>query len=102
MKKNKDHGLLIASMVAIVAIVGLVMMFSNGTTGAVGFKSFEKRNQLQCYFSDGKMLCADPATGEVMESVGAFDKENADIDAFSPSREQQSRTFGQEEAPDKW
>ncbi len=101
MKKNKDHGLLIASMVAIVAIVGLVMMFSNGTTGAVNFGTWEKRaDQTQCYFSEGKMLCANPVTGEEYESTGTFDKEDGKVDIFQPSGVQGSRTFGKEEAPD--
>ncbi len=54
MKKSKDYGLLIASMVAIVAIVGLVIMFSSGTTGAAGFPASEK---MRCVRMEGEMLC---------------------------------------------
>lgn len=60
MKKGKDYGLLIASMVAIVAIVGLVIMFSSGTTGAAGF---EKKART-CISDKGQMLCFDdPGSG---------------------------------------
>lgn len=52
MKKGKDYGLLIASMVAIVAIVGLVIMFSSGMTGA-GFA----KTPATCWEEDGKWVC---------------------------------------------
>lgn len=64
MKKGKDYGLLIASMVAIVAIVGLVIMFSSGMTGAANFE----KNEATCYREQGQMVCYDE-TG-----TGSFDK----------------------------
>lgn len=35
MAKEEDHGLLIAALVAIVAVVGLVILFTGAKTGAV-------------------------------------------------------------------
>ncbi len=64
MKKGKDCGLLIASMVAIVAIVGLVIMFSSGMTGAAAFK----KTPATCWEADGLMVCS----GET--GTGSFEK----------------------------
>lgn len=53
MKKGKDYGLLIASMVAIVAIVGLVIMFSEDVTGEYKFPMKTEA----CYYTEDGMIC---------------------------------------------
>lgn len=57
MKKGKDYGLLIASMVAIVAIVGLVIMFSGGTIGAASFEKSSDKGEMRCWYEAGGMVC---------------------------------------------
>lgn len=81
MKKGKDYGLLIASMVAIVAIVGLVIMFSSGTTGAT------TQVDQRCYRStEGLLKCGDPLTGEEYTYIATGFGQEESSGALQPNR----------------
>lgn len=90
MRKGKDYGLLIASMVAIVAIVGLVIMFSSGTTGAITQADQDQR----CYRStEGLLKCGDPLTGEEYTYIAAGFGQEESSGAWQPQRTQANVPF---------
>ena len=90
MKKGKDYGLLIASMVAIVAIVGLVIMFSGGTTGAAAGKSFAVSDAMRCYNDGGQMVC--PGVSDTGGVFAPKDIKNP-ADTYNPSTVQTNKPF---------
>jgi len=89
MASDKDYGLIIAAIVAIVAIVGLVIMFSGGGTGSFGVDQTQYDNI--CYFSAeaGQMLC----TGQDIAVQKIFNLKDAGQVPFVPG--QRGGTFGE-------
>lgn len=83
MKKGKDYGLLISSMVAIVAIVGLVIMFS-GTSG------FGAREAQRCVMTESGMECY---KGGVLVAAAGFEARKTVERMWQPSDEQQGGIF---------
>ncbi len=88
MKKGKDYGLLISSMVAIVAIVGLVMMFS-GTSG------FGARETQRCVMTESGMECYEG--GVLVAAAAGFPAKRTGERMWQPSEEQIGETFEEDE-----
>ncbi|MFQ5620535.1 MAG: hypothetical protein ACE5FT_01685 [Candidatus Nanoarchaeia archaeon] len=82
---EKNYGLLVSALVAIVAIVGLVVLLKGGASGAAtviqggGWTSFDRPlgnrgvgllgDNLPCYYdSDGNMVC--PQTESAVRTFG--------------------------------
>lgn len=88
MASDKDFGLIIAAIVAIVAIVGLVIMFSGDSTGLASF--YTVGEDQTCYFDSVQGLTCPYGTEQVNP---IWNLKDAGQVPFIPG--QRSGTFGE-------